>query len=241
MGPLASTASGNIDRSHRLDGVALFESLDAHERARIAQRCRWRRYSKDAEIIDRDSDSHDVYFIVEGRARVVNHAASGREISFEDIDEGGFFGELSAIDGQPRSASVVALTDALLAALPAQSFLNVLADHPEVALVLMRRLSAMVRRTSDRIMELSTHGAQTRVVAEVLRQALAATTDGRTAVIDPTPFHNEIASRVSTTRETVARVMGELHKTGITRKKGHALVVPDLKRLSELAQELPDH
>jgi len=85
-----------------------------------------------------------VYFVVDGRARVVNFSLSGREISFDDIENGGVFGELAALDGQPRSATIVALTDTLVASISPDTFVNLLRDHPDMAISLMRGLAKIV-------------------------------------------------------------------------------------------------
>ena len=59
-----------------------------------------------------------MFFIIQGTVRVVNYSLSGREITLDDLPEGYYFGELAALDGAPRSASVMALSDCLVAALP---------------------------------------------------------------------------------------------------------------------------
>ena len=69
------------------------------------------------QIIDSDSDSRDVLFVAGGKVRIVNYSASGREVSLDDVGAGGFFGELAAIDGASRSATVVALEDTIVASL----------------------------------------------------------------------------------------------------------------------------
>ena len=112
-----------------------------------------------------------MFFIVRGRARVVNYSVSGREITFADLAEGDYFGELSVIDGLPRSAGVMAVEDCLILSLPRRLFLAILADYPETALKVMQRLAKMVRNANERIMDLSTLAAHNRVQAELLRQA----------------------------------------------------------------------
>lgn len=219
--------------------IELFRTTDDSTRKRIEQRCRWRKYQPDETVIERESPGQEVHFIVSGMVRVVDYSASGREISFEDIGEGGIVGELSAIDGGERSASVVAVQPTISAALDQRSFVNVLADHPEAGLQMMRRLARMVRQASGRIMELSTLGAQNRVHAELLRLARKAA--GESAVkarIYPIPVHSDIASRVSTTRETVARVLGDLSRDGIAKRDGNALVIPDVAALEELVERV---
>ena len=103
----------------------------------------------------------------------------------------------------------------------------------------MRRLTSIVRHATDRIMELSTLGANNRVHAELLRQARAAGRgDSGKVVLRPIPVHGDIASRVSTTRETVARVFNELARGHIIRRERDALVVLDLARLEALVEEV---
>lgn len=234
---MATTAGAKAAQT--LANIEIFENCSAEERRRVEQRCRWRKYAPQAAIIERAADSHDVHFITSGRVRVVDHTASGKEVSFEDIDAGGLIGEMAAIDGGERSASVIAVQPTVTAALDQRSFLNILADHPEVALAMMQRLTRMVRQSSARIMELSTLGAHNRVHGELLRLARrVAGADAATARIYPVPVHADIASRVSTTRETVARVLSDLSKHGLVKRDGHALVVTDVAALEEMVERV---
>lgn len=233
----AGTPSSPADYS-LLSNVSLFRGLPAQDLNAIEQVCRYRRFCQNELIVDRDSQSEDVYFVVRGRVRVVNYSLSGREVAFDELGEGSFFGELSAIDQQPPSTSVIALTDTLIVALPGKTFMEVALAYPEVTLRVMRRLAAMVRTANDRIMDLSTLGANSRVHAEVLRQARRHRIEGNRAIIDPIPVHSDIASRASTTRETVARVLNELARQGIVERSRDGLVVRDLQRLDALVQEV---
>ena len=102
----------------------------------------------------------------------------------------------------------------------------------------MKRLCRVVRLTTDRIMELSTLGANNRVHAELLRLAKRGRMEGKAAVIAPIPVHADIASRVSTTRETVARVLSDLAKERLVERRADALVVRDVRRLEELVEDV---
>ena len=222
-----------------LDAVEILRPLDPETRAATVRRCRWRRFDAGEQILDQQGGTQDVCFIVRGRVRVVNHSASGREISFDDIPAGGTVGEMAAVDGGPRSASVVALDEGtLIAFLAPRPFLELVTGHPELALAVMRRLSGIARRATDRIMELSTLGANNRVHAELLRLAKRGRMEGGAAVIAPIPVHADIASRVSTARETVARVLSDLARDGLVERRPDALVVHDLKRLEALVEDV---
>src|SRR5579875_1589881 len=204
------------DKAPSFKHVSLFESLPDKVREGYEHACAWRRFARDEQIIDRLSDTHEVFFIVEGAVRIVNHSLSGREISFDDLHAGEFFGEIAAIDGKPRSATVVALSETLLAIMPAEVFRRLVTEHPALALTIMRRL------------------------AEIIRLARAGLGGNGTARISPIPIHADIASRVSTTRETVARVLGSLTRRGLVKREHDALVVTDFARLEQSVEELTD-
>jgi len=106
----------------------------------------------------------------------------------------------------------------------------------------MRRLAGMVRRSTERIMDLSTLGANNRVHAELLRLARPADPRDRakanTATISPIPLHADIASRVSTTRETVARVLNDLARDGILERGESVLSILDMRKLHRMVEEV---
>ena len=222
-----------------LDGIDLLRPLAPEERAALARQCRWRRFQANEQIIDHLGETRDVIFIAAGRVRVLSHSPAGREISFDDVEAGGFLGEMAAIDGLPRSASVAAVEDGTLVAfLAPKAFRDLVAGHPDLAVAVMKRLCRVIRLTTDRVMELSTLGANNRVHAELLRLARRGRSEGRAAVIAPIPVHADIASRVSTTRETVARVLGDLAREGLVERRADALVVHDVARLERMVEDV---
>ena len=118
---------------YNLSNIQFFEGLSARELDSLAKGCRWRRYTAGQQIIGHQDETKDVYFVVSGSVRVTIYSAPGKEVMFRDLGSGKSFGELSAIDGEPRSASVIALTRSILAAMPADRFHRALRDHPTAA------------------------------------------------------------------------------------------------------------
>lgn len=225
------------DRS--LDGIRLLAVVPPEVRHQLEGLCRWRRFARGEKVVGHQDPTRDVFLIARGRVRVAIHAASGREISFEDLGEGDHFGEIAAIDGGSRSASVVALGRTTLAALSAPLFLDLCRRHPEVAVAAMQNMAGIVRRVSDRVVALSTLGAHNRVHAELLHLARSDASGGGDALtIDPLPRHAEIAARVSTTRETVARVIADLTRRRIVERRGDALVVHHRARLAAMVEDV---
>ena len=130
-------------------------------------------------------------FITSGKVRVVNYAPSGREVALAEVGAGGHVGELSAIDGETRSASVVAMADCVVASLAADAFDALLRRHAEIAVDLLRHL---VRISDERIAELSTIGAVQRVSRELLRLAKPDPAHPDTWLVAPLPTQQDMAS-----------------------------------------------
>lgn len=214
-----------------LADIHLFSDLDAQEVARLEARCKWRRYPAGREIIAAGSESKDVFLVTEGAVNILSYAASGKKIAFATLEASECFGELAALDGRPRSASAVAATDCLIAVLSSSHFLDLLQRRVEVTFKVLTRLSQLVRAGDVRIMELSTLAAANRVYAELLRMAKPdAAVPGLFVIRNLPPLH-EIASRISTTRETVARTVSQLYESGLARRKGRNFYIMDRAKL----------
>jgi CRP/FNR family transcriptional regulator, cyclic AMP receptor protein len=232
---MASRKSGPVGAVRSLAGIDLFASLTESQRKAIEARCQWREFPEGASVIDRESPDTDVYFVVAGALKVLIHSEAGREVAFDDMGPGACVGEIAAIDGRPRTASVEATAPTLCAVLPRQTFLDVAVTSPAATMALLKRMAAMVRVSTERILDLSTLGAHNRVYAEILRLAKTGA-DGRLS-IKPIPVHADLAARVSTTRETVARVFSELARKNIVVKEREALVVTAPGRLKAMVRE----
>ena len=218
----------------RLGEIKLLGSMPAADLTFLEQRCRWRQYPAGEQILDHDSPTRDVLFIVKGRIRVVHYATSGREIAFAVVEAGGHVGELAALDGEARSATVIAVTNCLIASLPAEAFGEVLERHASVAVALLRHLSKIIRTGDERITELSVLGAVPRVYRELLRLAEPDPADSSGWRIATLPTQHDIASRVGATRETVARALGQILTSGVVRRSGRTLLIRDRTVLERL-------
>jgi CRP/FNR family transcriptional regulator, cyclic AMP receptor protein len=214
-----------------LAGIALFRCLDAAERQDLEARCRWRHAYAKEWLFELDDRSTDVCFLTRGAVRVLITPSPDRVVILTDINAGGYFGELAAIDGQPRSAGILALTDATIASMPAAVFRESLHKYPEVREQVLRLLVDRIRVLTQRVNEFSSMQVKHRIYAELLRRSRPDPADPRQATVSPPPVHSDIAARVSTRREMVARELKTLERAGLLVKRRGALVitsVPDL-------------
>jgi CRP-like cAMP-binding protein len=220
-----------------LIGIRILVSLSPADRKAVVRQCQGRRYGPGEEIVHDQDRSNDVYLLVSGRVRATIYSVSGKEVAFRDLSAGQTFGDLSAIDGKPRSANVVAIEESMAAVMSASAFLDVLRNYSDVGIAVMRELTGMVRRLSERVVEFSTLGVTNRIHAELLRLAQPSPTGGG-ALIERPPTHAEIANRISTHREAVTKELNRLAAAGILEKRRGTLVITDLERLRRMVAEV---
>src|SRR5262245_1425581 len=119
-------------KTETLARIGLFRSLDAAKIEQLDTRCTWRRATRNQWIMDyRDATNH-VSFIVSGTVRVSLQSMAGREVLLREINAGEFFGDLAAIDNQRRSSGILAVTDVIVARMPAPLFRETVHAHPDV-------------------------------------------------------------------------------------------------------------
>lgn len=227
------------DSSGSLTSIVLFRRTIPDLIHRLDQQCTWRTANPGDQIVSRDSQSSDVFFVTKGRVRIVNYSATGREVAYATAEAGEYFGELAAIDNQPRSANVVALDECRLAIMSPQLFREVLRGDSEVAFQVMEKLTAIVRACDDRIMDLATLSAYQRVYLELLKLRKPDPVRQNSWMIYPLPTQAQIAALASTTRETVARVLSQLQSDGVTERKSKTLYIRQLETLQRLAEKSP--
>lgn len=232
-----------MDLPHRsslaLRKIALLDGLAPARLDALAQECRWHSLGAQHALLRRAEPPREVYFLLSGRVRVTIYSASGRQVSFRDVAPGDHFGDLAAIDGQPRAADVVTLEPSVVASLDSAQFMALLREEPLVAERVLRGLVKLVRQLSERVIELSTLGVNNRLHAELLRRARAAGVDDHNrARLEPAPPHEALASQISTGREQITRELNVLLRDGLLAKEGKALVVLDVERLARLVAEV---
>jgi CRP-like cAMP-binding protein len=177
--------------------------------------------------------STNVYVVLEGRVRVTLTSIAGSDVALRDLRAGELFGELAAIDGQPRSASIVALDDCFLASIPGCRFRDSVCATPDSSLWLARRLVEQVRSLTDRVFEANALKVSARLHCEILR--LCALHGGAgSAEIEPAPTHADLAARIGTNREAVTRELGFLHSQGLVTQRGRRIVVHDVAAIRRL-------
>ncbi len=176
--------------------------------------------------------------IARGRVRATGYSLSGKEVSYRDLNAGEMVGEFSAIDGAPRSADVIALKETRIGTLSQDRFWRLLTDKWTVAAATLKSLTGQLRTLTERVFEFFALAVNNRIHAEFLRRAGLDGEAGASAHIRPAPSHAELASRISTHRETVTRELNRLACTGLIVRDGNGLRITDVGELSRMVEQV---
>jgi CRP-like cAMP-binding protein len=178
----------------------------------LAESVSKRRYTRDEILVTQGNKSNALYIVLAGRARVVMTDSKGREVILATMRAGDYVGEMSLIDGEPHSATVVAdqQVDALI--LGRDDFLRCLTENSAMSFVVMQELVQRLRKSSQKISSLALVGVYGRVAMVLLDSAVA---DERGAlVIREKVSKQDIAKMVGASREMVSRVMKDFEEQG---------------------------
>ena len=222
-----------IDRS--LDCVSLLSSLSGEALRAVEIECRWQLFDSGRAIIDRGEEYTDVYMLTAGTAHVLNFSENGKVIDYATLGEGDIFGELAAIDGLPRSASVVTQSPCTMAVIAGAKFTDLVINNPAVSLALLQRLSAIIRFSDKRINDFSLLKAEQRVCIELLRLAEPDPGNLKELIIHPMPTQSNIANGIGLARETVGRIFSRLARQNIIQRQDKILYLRDREKLEQMA------
>src|ERR1051325_11358792 len=188
-------------------------------------------------LLEHNDIGTDIYFLTSGVVRVLITPSPDREIILGDIEASGYFGEISAIDGQPRSAGILAITDATTASMPAAVVREICHKYPDVSEQLRKQLIARIRMLDQRVHEFSSMHVKHRIYADLLRRSRPDPSDQRRAIVSPPPVHSDIAARVSTRREMVARELKALERSGLMQKRRGAFGLTNVPELMHMLHD----
>jgi CRP/FNR family cyclic AMP-dependent transcriptional regulator len=221
-----------------------FAMLAPEARRQALARARALRVRKGQTVVARGANSTEVFFVLEGRLEVVLYSADGREVLLRSLRPGDMFGELAAIDGQHRSASIVAQTDGRLMGIGRSDFRAAVDSSAALGAWLSEHLVAQIRIMTERLFELSALNVQSRLHCELLRIARAGLGPIGVTEVRPAPTHAELASRIGTHREAVTREMRALAERNIVRGGRRRLEFLDIPSLEaavvRLGADTPD-
>jgi CRP-like cAMP-binding protein len=199
----------NLDLIRR---VSLFSMLTHEQAEALASTVSKKRFKRGEILVEQGRMSNALYIVLTGRTRVLMTDSKGREVILATLKSGDYVGEMSLIDNEPHSATVVADQQVDVLVLGRDSFLRCLGENMEMAHSVMRVLVQRLRKASENISSLALVGVYGRV-AKVLLDSAVQDADG-TLLIRDKVSRQDIAKMVGASREMVSRVMKDFEEQG---------------------------
>ncbi len=203
-----------------LRNIPIFSDLNDSTLDKIFQSGYIKAYNKNDIILTEEESGNSMFFIVEGKVKVLR-SDEDKEIIISLLGPGDFFGEMAILDGMGRSATVSAVENSKLFILQRNEFLDLLNTHPEVSISLLKELSIRLRNATNKIKALSLKDAEGKVATVLIQLAddIGKIKHG-VVEIDNLPFQQELANMAGTSRETVSRTLHSFAKKGLIELEG---------------------
>jgi CRP-like cAMP-binding protein len=218
-----------------LQNIPLLAGVNEDTLKQVGKAMQIRAVERGNHVIEKGSTGHHLMFLLTGRLQAFDLTEDGREVGLNFLSPGDYFGELSIIDNLPRSATVVACENSLIASLPRAQALALFYHNPLVAERLIKRMASSIRNAANYRTILSIPSAFQRVFA--LLNQFAKTAPGGLVVIEKMPTQQEIAIMVNTSRETVSRAIQILLQKGVVEKDLRRLIVRQPEALSKAVNQ----
>ena len=214
--------------------IPIFSELSEDELNEINDNFIPQTYKRDNMILIEEEVGSSMFIILTGRVKISRLSDDGREVILSILSEGDFFGEMSILDGQTRSATVVALDDSDLLVIRRDDFLQMLQQYPQIAINLLKELVTRLRKADAQIKSLSLQDAAGKVASTILRLADDAGIIKHGMVeISEMPLQQDLANMSGTSRETISRVIKGLCQDGYLKKESGKLIILDYNKFKE--------
>ena len=215
-----------MSKTDHLRNVPIFTDLTDSDLTKIASKMVPRVYEKGQMILLEESMGETFFIITQGAVKVTRLSADGREVILAILGESDFFGEMSLLDGEGRSANIVANEDAKVLTLSRSDFLDCLESYPKIAIALLEELATRLRKSDQQIESLSLSDSEHRIGITLIRLAgeLGTIKQGH-VTIKNLPYQQDIANMAGTSRETVSRTLKLLEDKKLVRRENRNLTI----------------
>jgi CRP/FNR family cyclic AMP-dependent transcriptional regulator len=211
---------------------SLFADLPREDFEVLVSTFQPRAFRKGEVLVEAGGPGGSVFIIESGKVRISLPGTEGREVTLAHLGGGDCFGEMSMLDGEPRSATVSAVEDTTVLVGTREDFMRSLEGNPELAMSLLVTMSRRLRAANEIIESLSFLDVQGRVARLLLDVAEKEGAQVAEGIEIPLPYtRQEMANIVSTSRETLTRVLKNFEKLKYIRLLRRKAVIINEPRL----------
>lgn len=196
-----------------LKRIPLFRSLSETQANVLAQAAQKKLFKRNERIVENGQQTHSLFIILSGSARVTLVDDKGRELILAQLQAGDFIGEMSLLDNEPHSASVVAdsVVDTLV--FERAAFNHCMHENGALTVAIMRSFVERMRKANQKICDLALVGVYGRVYGRLKEMASPISPDNTVAVVKKFS-RSVLAKEVGASREMVSRALKDFEKQG---------------------------
>lgn len=225
-----------IDKEILLARCPVFEGLDGELRQELAGLGMLRPYRSGDRIFRVGDPGDSMMVVAEGAVRICALAPTARDVVLVDLAVGEIFGEIAMLDGAARSADAEALTNCTVMVMERLAFLAVMRRNPRLAEHMLALLCTRIRRSDERMMEISFLSLPARLAKALLR-TVGGTGGGRVARARTSLSQTELANVVGSSRENVNRHLRRWQDDGLIELKSGWIVLLNLEALARITPD----
>jgi CRP/FNR family transcriptional regulator, cyclic AMP receptor protein len=226
----------SVNLTINLRKIPLLAQLTDSDMTRVKKELKVQRFARREVVIKKNAHGDSLLFLLSGRLQAIDMTDEGRVIGLQLLSAGDFFGEITLINQSSHTASVIALSEVLVAFLPHTTALHLFTHSPPIARQIQQHLARKVQLDYKFRAMLSINNTAKRILSFLV--LMKQKTAGKEELVENLPTHQEIANMINTSRETVTRTLLMLAHQGIIRKDAHRLIIVRPEALKKMTKEL---
>ena len=214
--------------------VSIFSDINKEELDELVNICTIRKYPKGSMIILEEEYGDKLFIVKTGTVKITRVNDEGKEVILALLGISELFGEMAILDGESRSANVLAQEKCELIVVSSEDFLNLLKNNFNISFAIMSELAKKIRKSDMQIEALSLSDAEHRIGASILNLAedMGVIRNGK-VTIQNLPFQQDIANMAGTSRETVSRTFKLLEEKGLVTREGRKLTIYNFNQFTK--------
>lgn len=214
--------------------VPLLCNLEEYELNQISAVAAIKEFDKNKIIFYEQDKGNSLYIIALGQVKIVVNSNDGREHILGFLKDKDFFGEISLLDGEPRSTTVISLEKVKVIIINREDFIKILRNNPDMTYKIILSICRKIRWTDRHVSNLAFLSAGGRVARTILElcENDNVIEDGQ-CTVNHKMTRQDFANIAGTSRETLTRVVMEMQGEGILTSYRNKIVIHDKTRLKE--------
>ena len=211
-----------------LERVPFLAALSSADRRWLADRVRRRHFEKNDIVFQKDDPGQSLFIIETGQVRIYMPGVQGTDLTLTVMGPGEFFGDLSLLDGRPRSASASAIVETILLTIERNDFTSLIRARPDAALAILAEISKRVRETDQMASDLAFLDVSGRLARKLLDLADSNGAERPAGVLLNVALTQEdLANMIGVTRESVNRNLSMFRRLGLIGREGRKIIIRD--------------